>query len=481
MKKIFIIAVLILIVAGSWAFYRFKIKPKGSTQRVAGADHFGFVGLYGSKDYELAKAIGVGWIRPQIVWQMIEPKDNQFNFDKFDKLYNDYSKKYNFKVMVSLRTGQLEWATKADLSLCQFKNDAKTKGCPDKWASLPPKDLENSWNAQYGYSKNYYDFISKTVEHFKGRVDYFIIENEVNTLTFWHGTADEYLKLRATAYKAAHDANSDVKIIDNGLASLAWINAIIREKYCAGDKTDATNFFRLAYLRTLSTDELEQTIVQTPIDCQNPERQYQIVKAVLKEPTFDILSFHFYEPWQAESEVILWLKNEMEKNGFQKPIICTEGGFFDRLHDQEDQATQKSVAEDLIKLQTIAFAEGVEKFFWLPLSEQKSGSAGREYKGLYATNYQKRPAMTAYSVFVKKIGNFEKAEEKDVGAGIKAFQFIVNHQPLYILWTNGTTTVDLSSDVGDKVKITQVDGSTTSVSGKSISISQSPIFAEKAE
>ena len=134
-----------------------------------------------------------------------------------------------FKIMVSLRTKQDEAFTDCGADTVR------------EYASCPPKDKVAS-PGDKSYYPAYYDMVKAVAEHFKGRIDYFVIENEVNTLTFWNGTGDEYLKLRSTAYKAVHDANPNGKVIDNGIASEAWIEIIARDKYCKEGRTSARNF-----------------------------------------------------------------------------------------------------------------------------------------------------------------------------------------------------------------------------------------------
>lgn len=360
-----------------------------------------------------------------------------------------------------------------------IKKDAKTKGCPDEYASLPPKDLESTYNNQYAYSKNYYDFVFKTAEHFKGRVDYYVIENEVNTLTFWHGTADEYLKLRATAYKAIHDANKDAVVIDNGIASLVWIQAVARDKYCSGDITGAEAFFRMAISRSVSADKIDQWLQENKLDCQNPGRAYEFIKAVFKEPTFDIASYHFYEPWQAQSEVIAWVKNEMQQNGYQKPIFNTEGGYFDKLHSQSDKDTQELVSQDVVKLHAIAFSEGVQKWVWLPLDESNPSEESKQYKGFYNATYAELPAGTAYKTMIKKLLGFSSVEKLNLGSGIYTYKFVVDEKPVYILWSEELQTIDLTSGIPGNVKITKIDGSTETKQSTDLEITESPIFIEQ--
>jgi hypothetical protein len=459
-----------------------EMKAQESRSPNISGSAFGLTGFYGEKPYQLANNLGARWIRPEIKWGWIEPQKNQFNWVKLDKLYEDFGKKYGFNIMISLRTGQLGWATRCDKKLCRYKKDIKTRGCPDKYASLPPKDLESTWNDKWGYSKDYYEFIFKLVEHFKGKINYLVIENEVNTLTFWHGTKEEYLQLRATAYKAAHDANPEVVVIDNGIAGGVWDYAIIWELYHRGKKEEAEKFFRISAKRTLTQEKINKNIgnADKMIKKQRLSRDYEILKAVFKEPTFDVASYHLYGPWECQKIIIDWLKSEMRKNGYEKPIICTEGGFVDSLRSPEDAQVQQEVAEDIIKLHVTAFGENVKKWIWLPLVEKYEGKAiNLRYKGLYNSTLKKLPAGIAYEIMIKKIDNFSSVEKLDFGPEIYAYKFIVAEKPMFILWSKSEQKVDLSKYLTGKVKVTDIKGDISSVESFTINSTSSPIFVEE--
>jgi hypothetical protein len=45
------------------------------------------------KEQDAVKATGVGWIREQFLWELIEPRDDQWNWERYDRLLTESSKR----------------------------------------------------------------------------------------------------------------------------------------------------------------------------------------------------------------------------------------------------------------------------------------------------------------------------------------------------------------------------------------------------
>ena len=457
---------------------------------------FGFAGLYGYEDFAKVQELGARYSRPQISWNGTEVSDDSFVFTNIDNGY-DILQSYDVETVISLRAKG--WGTYCNITgiSCPAYYDT----CPHAYASCPPKDLTGSFGP-YGYSELYYDFTYKVLKHMfdvdgtVGKVrpiEYVIVENEVNTLTFWHGTAEDYLKTRATVYKAVKDFNAaygkDVKVVDNGIASGVWGNAIIRENFCSGDPARiayALDFANRFLGRTYPGPITRQNLTDT-IDCSTPSRDYLIMKEVFRNesafggPSFDYISYHFYEPWDTQEEVISYVKAQMLNNGYSKPVMHTEGGFADYLRAWNDTQLQQDVANDIVKNHVITFASGAKNWFWLELSERPVGDPqGSEYRGLYTSGYVELPAGASYRIMVEKINGFTNAEKVPLGSGIYAYRFIVNESRVYVLWSNAPATVNFSSQISGYVKITHVNGSSEIRSSSSLRITESPVFVEQS-
>ncbi len=142
---------------------------------------------------QLVREMGAPWIVEYFPWGYIEP-----------------SKK-----------GELDWQH-ADLVVDHAVNQgltvvARLDFVPE-WAR--PKDTTFRYLDEQHF-EDYGDFVYAFVDHFKGRVDYFIIWNEPN-LSFEWGyrpvDPEAYTELLKVAYRRAKEANPDCYVLNGGLA-----------------------------------------------------------------------------------------------------------------------------------------------------------------------------------------------------------------------------------------------------------------------
>lgn len=450
---------------------------------------FGFAGPYPPDDFNKIKELGVRYIRTEINWGKIETSDNNFVFQKAQRSkkskYDIVKNRYGLEPIVRLKLGQC-WATKCDTVNVKCPRGSRY-GCPDESADCPPKDL-GQWG-KYGYSPLLYDFVYKTLEYaFSSNrpINFIVVGNEVNTMVFWHGTAEDYLKTRATVYRAVKDFNAaygkDVKVVDNGIAGKVWGVALIKEMYCSGRKQEALKFAE-KYLRNTSYELKEDTIKRS---CNQDGHDYLMLKAMFKKdpnlggPSFDYMSYHFYEPWNTQEEIINWIKEEMKKNGYERPIMHTEGGFSDKLRTYDNTPNlAKEVANDVIKLHVVALANGVKTWLWLPFTERyEQRHYGPQWKGLVLPDQTKLPSFAAYKVMVEKLDGFTRVEKLD-GLPIKyVYRFTVKNRPVYVLWNDEPGKIDFSSLISGKVKITQVNADSSIIDSSNLLVTESPIFVE---
>lgn len=432
---------------------------------------FGFTSL-SKEEGDVAKEVGATITRASIGWDQIEPSKNKFNFDKFKGQNNESG----FTPFIRLRMQQ-SWATKCNES-------------GRKLADCPPKDL-GDWTDK-AYSPTLYDFIYKTLEfaQSKGYKNYkIIVGNEVNSKKFWLGTSEDYVKTRTTIYKAASDVNkkynSQFQIIDNGFASAVWEYAIAREAYCSGKKDYAKDFAERTFRRETSIAKIDEEIDKT--DCS---KQYESEKLLnnafkidpnLNAPSFDFMSYHFYEPWDVQGEVIDWIKGKMKKNGYDRPILNTEGGFVDknRMKYEDFPELKNEVADEIVKIHTIALVRGVQSWLWLPLIEEDQETTGWHLKGLETGDRTKLPAYYSYKTMTSKIDGFKSVETLSGLETKYAYKFTFKDKnPAYVIWDTKDNVIDFSSILSGEVKVTKVDGTTQNISSSNINISESPIYIE---
>jgi len=480
-------------------------KSKPITRAEKGAEKgFGVIGIGNKDNAKDASSLGAKYDRPEVFWKQLQPNGPEgLNTQDLDTAY-DLLQQKGIEPIISLRTKTLSWATSCDI--VAIPCPSYYTQCPHEYASCPPKDLNASGWGEHGYSESYYHLFEKTLNHLHETsrpIHYIVIENEINTLTFWHGTQEQYLQLRATAFKAVKDIRAatgfDVRIVDNGLANDIWGIAYTVELFCFGGgakeerEQNAADFATRFAGRMRSAYTVEE-LAEKIGDCSNltatkTGQDYLLAREMftidphLGESSFDFMSYHFYYTWDTQKEIIDYIKSEMARNGYSKPIIHSEGGYMDALRFYTDsnpdvvKALKQDVADELIKNHVIAFTSGVVIWTWHPLHEANEGSLGSEYKGLTLSDGSHLPAYKSYQTMIEKLGNFSTAETIDF-PGIHAYRFMVNNSPVYILWSLSATTIDFSAFIPGDVRVTRTDGSAKNVPGQAIPLSESPIFLE---
>jgi hypothetical protein len=168
------------------------------------------------EEYALLDRMGVSWILSTFNWNRIEEIEGRWNFNHYDK-YVDTAKAAGKKV-IGILAYDVPWIHK----------DGKARNY------IPPDKVYLFLN-----------YVRRTVDHFKGRVDAWCIWNEPN-FTFWNGSRDEFLSLALQAAGALREVDSDAALLggafNRGILGLptAYINGLFESG--AMDKADAVAF-----------------------------------------------------------------------------------------------------------------------------------------------------------------------------------------------------------------------------------------------
>ncbi len=139
-----------------------------------------------SKNPYLIKGAGIGWVRQQIRWDLVEPQKGKFHWNNFDAaIENEYKCGLN-------AYGQLHWKCWAD----------PTTGDDEAVA-------------------NWANFVSLVVNRYKHRIKYWEVWNEPDCDMFWKPmNAANYVKLLKATYIAAKAADPGCKVISGGV--MGW-------------------------------------------------------------------------------------------------------------------------------------------------------------------------------------------------------------------------------------------------------------------
>ena len=484
--KIFFVIIIIGVVIAGFYYYKNTHNSSGSPIKEICQDcqskynPFGFAGPSKPDNFNNIQALGVKFARESISWETVEPSENQFNSNIFKE--TGVLNQYGLELIARLKLGQI-WATKCNLSVSSQNADC------------PPKDL-GDWSKK-GYSPLLYDFTYKSLEnaHSNGQnFQYIVVGNEASSPDFWGGTAEEYQKTRATVFKAAKDINTKIgtnyQVVDSGIASMIWGGAILRENYCTDDsnKQAYAMDFAQRYFRRVYDGPNTQEVLAKRLNCDSPSRDYLFLKEIFKkdpnlnEASFDVMSYHFYEPWDTQEDIINWIKNEMGKNDYQKPIMNTEGGYRDTLHLYDNTATLKQdVANEIPKLHVVAFANNVKAWLWLPFTErgEQYQFYGLQWKGLISEDQKVLPAYYSYQIMVAKLAGFNSIEKLNKYSSAYVYKVnFSNKKPLYVVWSDDNVQVNLSSEISGNIQMTDVNQKTKNVDSSKIDVSTSPIYIE---
>lgn len=190
-----------------------------------------------------AAALHVGWERIQVRWDLLQPQGPSqwdVNATKNDVPYNNEVQAG--RQLVGVIQGVPAWAATN----------------PKDGGGAVPKNLDLPWNDP----RNYWgQFVFRAVRHYAGRIDTFVILNEVNIATgAYHqfsGTIAQYAQMLRVAYLAAHAANPHVEVHIYGDSVYAdqgaWFSKTIAALAAFPDAKQNNYFFDAAEVHLYSS------------------------------------------------------------------------------------------------------------------------------------------------------------------------------------------------------------------------------------
>ncbi|MDR2177457.1 MAG: hypothetical protein LBP20_05380 [Treponema sp.] len=212
----------------------------GGVSHVVPGDFAGIIHTGYSEDldteYALLAEMGVVWVHRDFRWSSVEPADNDWRYEEFDR-YVSRANAEGKKIlgMLLYDTGWIHNGTRAD---DKFK-DGKTHD----YVSVSEIPL-------------YCDYVRETVKRYNGnhgcgRVDAWAIWNEPNLKEFWQGSKEEYFALAREAVKTIRELDkaegtrttiiggvlSDMELV---FGNTSWIRGLFESR--AMDGTDGIAF-----------------------------------------------------------------------------------------------------------------------------------------------------------------------------------------------------------------------------------------------
>src|SRR3989338_1259457 len=355
MKKIIVLFLIVFLVGVGAVATLWKQNPtnKNNSTLVSGSDNsavgFFYFGGYEQLDPALFKT---AYVRVGIDWNDFEPQEGNFVFDqqnsqalKIDQLLAEGK-----KIVPSIRSRSL-WAV------------PKTK---EKCASSPI-DLNTKMALKKGvsYSDTYYNFVKNIAEHYKGKFEIVVIENEMNDNDFWCSSANDYLRLFLTAKKAFEDVDPAVKLADGGIQGAA-LNWLVIEDYLENQNVAATSFYeKFTGEQITKTELVKESKKHTLKEWVKPAQQ--LFDSQLFE-WVDVFNFHYYQKPEALPEIVAYLRKNIPPG---KMLMTNEVGMKERFSNSPDAASQ-----EMIKKYAYLLSLKVNPILWFSPGGKEDNNAG---------------------------------------------------------------------------------------------------------
>ena len=139
---------------------------------------------YFPRNYDVMKQCGLGWMRTDFLWRLVEKKPGVWDFSQYDQIVNEAEKK-NIHVL-GILSYSVPWATPA------WEH-------PKQWA----------------------EYVSRTVSRYKGKVRHWEVWNEQNISGFWKNPdPEDYTRFLKLTYETAKKADPDAVILYGGTAGI---------------------------------------------------------------------------------------------------------------------------------------------------------------------------------------------------------------------------------------------------------------------
>lgn len=327
------------------------------------------------------------------------------------------------------------------------------------------------------YMDDYEEFVFNLVERYDGDGDRDMPGLKTPTLHYtvaeewtgyFEGTAEDYLRILTAAHRAIKRANPDALV---GLVDFFLV-----------DVFDGSP----------SPEEIERRAAKDHF-LRHPMSE---VRELLRHPDlFDIVEIHSLGDYTELYPTAEWLRAEMRKHGYDKPIwvgdslavssllmgtgaaallpTAKDSDFFtlapirqqDALrtlgwleafknakspqHDAAIRWWRALQAAETVKKVAVAIHAGYAgmNLAWLvesPLTQTPRVTGSWGYQGLVDATYNfltktwnvagLYPAFHTYGLAIRKLDGYTSVERLDLGGSIYAYRFVVGGKPVYVLW-----------------------------------------------
>ena len=291
----------------------------------------------------LADEAGVQWAREEFSWEVIEPTDDNYNWDEYDSVIDKYQEN-NIQVL-GLITYSSSWAS-------------SNPGSSDYEYYMP--DM-TAWQ----------DYVSNLAERYAGKVDTWEIWNEPNYEGFFKDDLEDYVDLVEASSDSIKTANPNAKIVLGGLS---------------GADSD---YLQSVYKEITNKDDFD-------IIALHPYRVIDGNFNYMPEKTWDGLN-----KLKVDLANVKAVANKNQDS--KKPIWLTEMGWT----TYSSGISEARQADYLLRGYAMALSvPRVKKVFWYNFRNDSDNTDYLESNfGLVDNDFSKKPAFDAFSFLKSKINN----------------------------------------------------------------------------
>lgn len=425
--------------------------------------HFGFFRAGGS--YPYVKELDVHWQRPHpgpLIWGAIEKTEGDYDWSEVDRTARE-AQDYGILTLATIWP-YADW----DQEKCHEKLPATAGEHFSTLGDYRGKPCDND---------AYQSFVKALVERYDGDghddmpglvypIKYWEVINEpewTNSRPFFVGDPQsaDYLEVLQVTSEAIRDADSEAKVLNGGIASLAENEEPFWEAVLGGEGS------RL-------------------IDILN-------VHSVIKGEDLNLIPLNaFMEEFGLDKPVwvteVMFARSRLFRMApmpgpdTANPVIPEPGG----VNGTDQNLTQDEWAALMVKYFVGAFGRGADKLFYIGLdnatpteessllvycSEKRGEEKDEDH--LYLAGCQRQKPFYAYKTLVEKIDYFDSVQVLAEGA----YRFSIGNRTVYILWGRQP----LPPEIKGRIKLTDIYGLQSETGAASLILTDTPVFVEMVE